>query len=82
MRVDKFSKSFERYLRKDAIHNFINIIIEESKYCSDMIKKHFTKELVMTKKKKKIKNSTKCWICEYDYVNNILLTASNFYILH
>ena len=55
MRVDKFSKSFERYLRKDAIHNFINIIIEESKYCSDMIKKHFTKELVMTKKKKKLR---------------------------
>ena len=53
MRVDKFSKSFERYLHKDAIHNFINIIIEESKYCSDVIKKHFTKELVMTKKKKK-----------------------------
>ena len=52
MRVDKFSKSFERYLRKDAIHNFINVIIEESKYCSDVIKKHFTKELVMTKKKK------------------------------
>ena len=52
MRVDKFSKSFERYLHKDAIHNFINIIIEESKYCSDVIKKHFTKELVMTKKKK------------------------------
>ena len=52
MHVDKFSKSFERYLRKDAIHNFINIIIEESKYCSDVIKKHFTKELVMTKKKK------------------------------
>ena len=55
MRVDKFSKSFERYLRKDAIHNFINIIIEESKYCSDMIKKHFTKELVMTKKKIKLR---------------------------
>ena len=51
MRVDKFSKSFERYLRKDAIHNFINVIIEESKYCSDVIKKHFTKELVKKKKK-------------------------------
>ena len=55
VRVDKFSKSFERYLRKDAIHNFINFIIEESKYCSDVIKKHFTKELVMTKKKKKLR---------------------------
>ena len=25
-------------------------MIEESKYCSDMMKKHFNKELVMTKK--------------------------------
>ena len=27
-------------------------MIEESKYCSDVIKKHYNKELVMPKKKK------------------------------
>ena len=46
---DKFSKSFRTYLGEDAVYNFINSMIEESRYCSDMMKKHFNKELVMTK---------------------------------
>ena len=29
---DKFSKPFKSYLGKDAVYNFINSIIEESKY--------------------------------------------------
>ena len=35
-------------LGEDAVYSFISMI-EESKYCSDVIKKHFNKELVMTK---------------------------------
>ena len=46
---DKFSKTFKAYLDEDAVYNFINSIIKESKYCSEVIKKHFNKELVMTK---------------------------------
>ena len=34
-----------------------------------MIKKHFNKELVMTKKNQDFKNSTKCWICDNTYVD-------------
>ena len=46
-------------------------MIEESKYCSDVIKKHFNKELVMTKQDGEyFKNSTKCWICDNDYIEN------------
>ena len=36
---DKFTKLFKTYLGKDAIYNFINSMIEENKYCSDVIKK-------------------------------------------
>ena len=44
-------------------------MIEESKYCSEGMKKHFNKELVMTKEDNKdFKNSTKSWICDNDYV--------------
>ena len=44
-------------------------MIEEGKYCSDVAKKHFNKELVMTKKDNvDFKNSTKCWICDNVYV--------------
>ena len=43
------SKPFKIYLVKDAVYNVVNSMIEESKYCSDAIKKNFNKELVMTK---------------------------------
>ena len=46
----KLVRLFNSYLGKDAVHNFISSMIEESKYCSDVIKKYFNKELVMTKK--------------------------------
>ena len=36
---DKFSKLFKTYLDEDAVHNFINSMIEESKYCRDVMKK-------------------------------------------
>ena len=36
-----------------------------------MIKKHFNKELVMRKKDNEVfKNSTRCLICDKDYVDN------------
>ena len=58
---DKFSKPFKTYLGKDAVYNFINSMIEESKYCSEVMKKHFNKELVMTKEDNEdFKKSTKC----------------------
>ena len=44
-------------------------MIEESKYCKDVIKKHFNKELVMIKDYS-FKNSTKCWIFNNYYIEN------------
>ena len=38
---DRFSKSFKTYLDEDAVYNFINSMIEESRYCSDVMKKTF-----------------------------------------
>ena len=47
------------------INHMINSIIEEKKYCSDVMKKYFHKELLMTKKDAAdFENSTKCWICD------------------
>ena len=66
---DKFSNSSKSYLGKDAVNNFISSMIQESKYCSDVIKKHFNKELAMTKKDNEyFENSTKCWICDNAFV--------------
>ena len=52
---DKFSKLFKTYLGKNEVYNFINSMIEESKYYSDAMKKHFNKELVVTKEDFRIK---------------------------
>ena len=63
---DRFSNSFKTYLREDAVYNFINSMIEESKCCSNVIKKNFRQEHVMIKEgNEDFKNSTKCWICDY-----------------
>ena len=59
------------YSGEDAVYNFINDMIEDSKYCSEAMKKHFNKEIVMTKEDNDdIKNSTKCWLCDNDYIDN------------
>ena len=42
---DKFSKLFKSYLREGAVYNFISSMIEESKYCTDLMKKKLTKNL-------------------------------------
>ena len=46
-------------------------MIEESKYCNDVMKNYFNKEIVITKDVNgDFENSTKCWFCDNDYVNN------------
>ena len=48
---------FKSYLGEDTIYNFINSLVEESTYCTDVMKKHF-------------KNSAKCWICDNGYADD------------
>ena len=64
--ADNFIRPFKSYLVEDAAYNFINSMIEESKYCSVVMKKHFKKRIcVMTKKDNDdFENSTKGWICD------------------
>ena len=42
---DKFSNLFKTYFGEDAVYNFINDVIEERKYCSDVMKNFLTKNL-------------------------------------
>ena len=45
-------------------------MIKESKDCSDVMKKHFNKELVMTKEDNEdFENPTKCWVCDNDFID-------------
>ena len=68
-------------LREDAVYNFINNTIEESKYCSDVIKTRFDKEFVMIKEDNEdFENSTKCSICGNDYVKNDVKVRAHCHI--
>ena len=68
---DKFSNPFKSYLGEDALYIFIITVIEESKYCSDVMEKHFNKELVIIKKDNEdFQNTTTCRICDNDYIDN------------
>ena len=47
---DKFNELLKSYLCEDAVYSFISSMVEQSKYCSNVMKKRFRNELVMTKK--------------------------------
>ena len=78
---DKFSKHFKSYLDKDAVYNFVSSMIEKNKYCSDVMKKHFSKKLAMTKEvNEDFDNSTKCWICDNDYIDRDIKVRDHCHI--
>ena len=56
------------YLDQDSVYSFLNSMIEVSKYCSEVMKKHFSKNLVMIKEDDEdFEDSAKCWICDNVY---------------
>ena len=67
---DKFSKPFKSQLNENVVYNLIKSLIEERKYCTDAIKEHVTKELVMNNgDDKDFENSTKYWVSDNVYVD-------------
>ena len=56
-------------------------MIAESKYCSDVTKKHFNKELIMTQKHDDdFESSTKYWICGNVYVDDDIKVRDHSHI--
>ena len=45
-----------------------------------MMKKHFNKEHVIKENSKSFKNSTKCCICDNDYIANDVKVRDHFHI--
>ena len=62
---------FKTYLGKDAV----------SKYCCELMKKHFNKEVVMAKgDNEDFKNSTKCWVFDKGYVGTDVNVSDHYHI--
>ena len=67
---DKFSNVLKSYLGEDVVNSFISSMIEESKYYSGVIKKHFDKELVMIKEDNEdFEDSINFWISDNDHIS-------------
>ena len=65
----QFSKPFKSYLGQDIAYKFIINEVKESKYCCRVMKKHFNKELAMTKEdNESFESSKKWWICDNAFV--------------
>ena len=57
-------------------------MIEENKHYSNVKKKIFSKELVMTKEDNEdFENSTKCWICHNTYVDGDVKVRDHCHII-
>ena len=61
---------------------FFNSMLEENRYFSDLMKKHFNKYLdVMTKKDDEhFENSTKSWTCDNVYVGKDVIVTDHCHI--
>ena len=79
---DKFTKPTVIYRRKNAAYRFIEAILEEYKYCKNVMKKHFKKNLILTEEEEKFQSSNICWICEklieYEKVRDLCHITGKF----
>ena len=66
---------------EDAVCNVIDNMVKESKCCSEVMKKHSNKELVITKKDNEyFQNCNNCWICKDVYAENDLQVRDHCHI--
>ena len=56
---DKYSKPVKIYRGENAVNKFMEAMLEEVKYCNKIKKKHFNKEMAMTKEDRKDFKSAK-----------------------
>ena len=67
---DKYSKYTRIYRGENAVYKFMEKMLEEVEYCKAVIKKHFSKPLVMTEvNEQHFKNMDRCHICGEKYTD-------------
>ena len=67
---DKYSKDICIYRGENAVYKFMEQMLEEVKYCKDVIKKNFNKPLVMTEDDEmRFKQMDECYICGEKYTD-------------
>ena len=65
---DEFSKPVQVFRGENAVHNFMEKMLEEVEWCKSITKKHFNKPLVMTEENElDFKSTNHCHICKNQY---------------
>ena len=65
---DKFTKEAVIYRGEKAVYKFLEAMLEEVRYCKDVIKEEFNKPLEMTKDdEEKFQKAKRCHICEQKF---------------
>ena len=60
---NRFSKPIVVFRGENAAYEFIKGVLEEYKYCKKAMKKHFNKNLIISKEVEQFQSSKSCWIC-------------------
>ena len=62
---NRFSKPIVVYRGENAAYEFVKTILKEYKYCKNIMKKHFNKNLIMSEEEEhSFQQSNSCWICK------------------
>ena len=78
---DKYSKPVQIHRGENAIHKFMENMLEEVNWCKSKMKKHFNKPLKMTKEDEKdFQKAIKCRICEQQYTDKDIRVRDHCHI--
>ena len=78
---DKYSKPVQIHRGENAVHKFMENMLEEVNWCKSKMKKHFNKPLKMTKEDEKdFQKAIKCHICDQQYTEKDIRVRDHCHI--
>ena len=78
---DKYSKPVQIHRGENAVHKFMENMLEEVNWCKSKMKKHFNKPLKMTKEDEKdFQKVLKCHICDQQYTDKDIRVRDHCHI--
>ena len=78
---DKYSKPVQIHRGENAVHKFMENMLEEVDWCKSIIKKHFNKPLKMTEENEiDFQKATKCHICDQQYTDKDIRVKDHCHI--
>ena len=78
---DKYSKPVQIHRGENAIHKFMENMLEEVNWCKSKMKKHFNKPLKMTKEDEKdFQKAIKCHLCDQQYTDKDIRVRDHCHI--